>query len=226
MHSLTIEEALLEQITVASIINKPTGNERLYPLHEFIGQGILNELPINDGYSVKGLGMKDGSGGQVKIINGITYNKGKEDKVPGNMYSKKVDISVRKNGVPKGVALIKSVGSNYSQNSINYFESMLGESINLLDNGVVVGQIFCCPKSVPYYNKSHVITAYQSVVKKDIEKYVKMSKRHNILTCVVIYEINNNRVSILNLPTTFGISSNSNLLTTTQFIKEVAIQCQ
>jgi hypothetical protein len=42
---------------------------------------------------------------------------------------------------------------NYSQNSNNYFENMLGETANIRSSNIPYFQIFIIPDEIPYYKK-------------------------------------------------------------------------
>ena len=55
----------------------------------------------------------------------------KEGCIQGRYYPKNVDITVNKAGKPVAGYAIKFVMRNYSQNSNNYFENMLGETANI-----------------------------------------------------------------------------------------------
>lgn len=64
------------------------------------------------------------------------YGKGTEQTVIGRYYDKKTDITVLKNSKPVAAYAVKFVMRNYSQNSNNYFEGMLGETANLRTNSI------------------------------------------------------------------------------------------
>ena len=75
--------------------------------------------------------------------------KNKELKVDGKYYKKAVDITVSKDNMPVAGYAVKFVMRNYSQNSVNYFENMLGETANLRSNAIPYFQIFIIFDKVP-----------------------------------------------------------------------------
>ncbi len=80
-------------------------------LHAKVARDILSLL--NESYSVKSLGVGDG----------------KEIELKGRYFNKKVDLAFCKNDVPIAGLGIKMVMQNYSQNSNNYFENMMGKQL-------------------------------------------------------------------------------------------------
>lgn len=59
------------------------------------------------------------------------FFNGKEMKLDGRYIDKVVDITILKNSKPIAGIGVKFVMQNYSQNSNNYFENMLGETANI-----------------------------------------------------------------------------------------------
>src|SRR5690554_590456 len=98
---------------ITSLETGPRSNEKLKVLHGFIAEDLQNRLGKE--YIVKSLGFKDG----------------KEEKITGRYMDKNVDITVIKNKKKIAGVAVKFVMSNYSQNSNNYFENMLGETANI-----------------------------------------------------------------------------------------------
>ena len=70
------------------------------------------------------------------------YGKGKEATVEGRYVDKDVDITIKKGDETLAGIGVKFVMQNYSQNSNNYFENMLGETANIRCNNVPYFQIF------------------------------------------------------------------------------------
>ena len=70
------------------------------------------------------------------------YGKGKETKIKGRYMDKMVDITIKKDNITIAGIAIKFVMQNYSQNSNNYFENMLGETANIRCNNHPYFQIF------------------------------------------------------------------------------------
>jgi len=144
-------------------------SEKLKPFHGMIAEDLQNRLGEN--YKVFSLG----------------YEAGKEKTIEGKYMDKKVDISIfKKNGRSLdeigGIAL-KSIMTNYAQNSNNYFENMLGETANLRSNSKLYFQILVLPEIMPYFgNKTINGVEKKDVVKKNetlnvekLSKYVSMS---------------------------------------------------
>lgn len=88
-------------------------NKKLEILHSCIANDLQNKLS-ND-YTIKALG----------------FGEGKEAKIQGRYLNKNVDITIYKNDkIIAGIG-VKFVMQNYSQNSVNYFENMLGVTANI-----------------------------------------------------------------------------------------------
>jgi hypothetical protein len=140
-----------------SLKTGPRSNEKLKILHGFIATDLKSKL--GDGYQIKSLGYKDG----------------RETKIKGRYMDKNVDITVLKDSKSIAGVAVKFVMSNYSQNSNNYFENMLGETANLRANRIPYYQIFILPERLPYYNKKGDITKWEIITENNMNKYVKMS---------------------------------------------------
>ena len=100
---------------------------------------------------------------------------GKEYSVDGKYYSKKVDITVLKNKKPVAGYAVKFVMRNYSQNSNNYFENMLGETANIRMNDIPYFQIFIVFDKVPYYKRKGEFGRYDTVTVHNLQKYFALS---------------------------------------------------
>lgn len=132
---------------------------KLKPLHGAIARDLAARLP---GYTIMAQGFKDG----------------KEGTILGRYMPKKVDIVILKdNKVVAGVA-VKFVMQNYSQNSNNYFENMLGETANIRSKGIPYFQIFIILDKLPYYEKNaeKTIKKWEELTEHHLEKYVTLSK--------------------------------------------------
>ncbi|TSC95542.1 MAG: hypothetical protein Athens101410_496 [Parcubacteria group bacterium Athens1014_10] len=101
---------------------------------------------------------------------------GKEGKLDGRYMEKTVDILISKNGNDLAGIGVKFVMNNYSQNSNNYFENMLGETANIRTNNKDYFQILILPDEMPYYNNSGVITKWEKLTAHNIDKYIALSK--------------------------------------------------
>ena len=65
---------------------------------------------------------------------------------------------------------------NYSQNSNNYFENMLGETANIRSNAIPYFQIFIIFEKVPYYKKEGEFQKYDIITEHNLDKYFALSK--------------------------------------------------
>ncbi len=103
------------------------------------------------------------------------YSFNKEANINGRYMSKKVDITIKKeNKTIAGIA-VKFVMQNYSQNSNNYFENMLGETANIRCNHYPYFQIFIILDKLPYYNKDGEIRKWELFTQHNISKYEALS---------------------------------------------------
>lgn len=139
-------------------IDTSRSNAKLKVLHGHIAQD-LQELYGKD-YLVQSLGFGDD----------------KEGNILGRYYPKNVDITVSKNGMPIAGYAIKFIMRNYSQNSNNYFENMLGETANIRSNSIPYFQIFIVFDKVPYYKNDGVFDKYDIISEHNLGKYLKLSK--------------------------------------------------
>ena len=106
--------AILKKSFITYLQTGARSNKKLGILHGAISEDLQKRLN-NRAYSVHSLG----------------YGIGKEHKINGRYLDKTVDITVTENGKPIAGIAVKYVMSNYSQNSNNYFENMLGETANI-----------------------------------------------------------------------------------------------
>ncbi len=105
---------------------------KLKPLHGAIAQDIAERLGSN--YEV--------------WAQGYLFNK--EANMQGRYVNKKVDITIKHKGEPIAGIAVKFVMQNYSQNSNNYFENMLGETANIRCNHCPYFQVFIILDRLPY----------------------------------------------------------------------------
>lgn len=100
----------------------------------------------------------------------------KEGLIKGRYYPKNVDITVNKDGKPVAGYSVKFVMRNYSQNSNNYFENMLGETANIRSNSIPYFQIFIIFDKVPYYSKDGDFKRYDVMSEHNLDKYLVLSR--------------------------------------------------
>lgn len=133
-------------------------NEKLKILHGAIAEDLKERL--GNGYYVQSLGV----------------GNGKELKLYGRYIDKAVDITILKNCNPIAGIGVKFVMQNYSQNSNNYFENMLGETANIRCANIPYFQIFIIPDKLPYYKNDGTIQKWEEFTTHNSKKYVTLSK--------------------------------------------------
>ena len=133
-------------------------NKKLEILHGAISKDLQERLR-DDKYSVYSLG----------------YETGKEHKIIGRYVDKAVDITITENDKSVAGIAVKYVMSNYSQNSNNYFENMLGETANIRSAKIPYFQIFVIPDKIPYFDKDGGISKWERINEHNLKKYIKLS---------------------------------------------------
>lgn len=131
--------------------------QKLKPLHGAIAKDIQEEL--GNGYEVWSQG----------------FEKDKEAEINGRYINKKVDITIKKDGIAIAGIAVKFVMQNYSQNSNNYFENMLGETANIRSNKFPYFQVFVILDKLPYYDKQGKIKKWESFTDHNASKYLVLS---------------------------------------------------
>lgn len=153
-------EEFLEKISASFIEylkTSPRSNKKLKILHGAISQDIKDRL------------------GEEYTVHSLGYGNDREMKIEGRYIDKIVDIAISKEeNVLAGIG-IKFVMNNYSQNSNNYFENMLGETANIRANKKAYFQIFIIPEEVPYYTNKGEIKKWEKITERNIDKYIKLS---------------------------------------------------
>lgn len=149
---------IIETSFIKFLKTHPRSNKKLVILHGAIAGDIKNKLGKE--YEVKSLGV----------------GKGKEGKLDGRYMGKIVDILISKNENDIAGIGVKFVMNNYSQNSNNYFENMLGETANIRTNNKEYFQILVLPDEMPYYNEKGKITKWERVTSHNIDKYIILSE--------------------------------------------------
>ena len=133
-------------------------NKKLEILHGAISKDLKERLD-DQKFSVYSLG----------------HDMGKEHRINGRYIDKTVDITINENNVAVAGIAVKFVMSNYSQNSNNYFENMLGETANIRSAKIPYFQIFVIPDKIPYFNKDGDITKWEKPNEHNLKKYIKLS---------------------------------------------------
>lgn len=114
--------------------------------------------------------------GEEFEVNSQGYGDDKEGSIQGRYYAKNADITIKRNGKAVAGYAVKFVVRNYSQNSNNYFENMLGETANIRSNSIPYFQIFIVFEKVPYYSKGGDFRRYDSITNHNLDKYSKLSE--------------------------------------------------
>lgn len=138
-------------------------NKKLIPIHSYIAKYL-----------------------QCKTKLKINALPDKEINIIGKYYNKKVDICLYNNIQNYGQISIKFIMSNYLQNSNNYFESLIGELINLKVNGLIQWFILIIFDEIPYFDHNGKIKNYQKF--NNFSRYQKLvyDKILDFLTIIVI----------------------------------------
>lgn len=114
--------------------------------------------------------------GEEFTIKSQGYGNDREGSIDGRYYPKNVDITVLKDNMPVAGYAVKFVMRNYSQNSNNYFENMLGETANIRANSIPYFQVFIIFEKVPYYSNGGEFKRYDVISEHNLDKYLELSK--------------------------------------------------
>lgn len=140
-------------------------NAKLKVLHGAIAKDLTQRL--GKSYSIQSLGI----------------GNNKEWEICGRYIDKKVDITIVKDkDIVAGIG-VKFVMQNYSQNSNNYFENMLGETANIRCSRKPYFQVFIIPEKLPYYEKDGTFKKWETFSEHNAWKYLRLSE-DNIETSV------------------------------------------
>ena len=154
-------------------------NEKLKILHGAIARDLMQRL--GPGYYINSLGINDGREGNIE----------------GRYIDKKVDITIfYRCQVVAGIG-VKFVMQNYSQNSNNYFENMLGETANSRCTNIPYFQIFIIPDKLPYYKNNGDFQKWEFFTQHNAFKYLKLSEDN---TEISIHTPSKTLLFVINLP--------------------------
>lgn len=150
--------------------------KKLKPLHGAIARDLSAKLGKE--YEIKSQG----------------FGNDREGTISGRYIDKKADIVIKKGDRIVGGIAVKFVMQNYSQNSNNYFENMLGETANIRCNGYPYFQIFIILDKLPYYKKDQTLSKWEEFSDHNVCKYVALSnddtvKYHHTPNKTLIYVI-------------------------------------
>lgn len=117
------------------------------------------------------------------IVHSLGYGDSREVNMKGRYMDKKVDIAIEKDEKIISAIALKFIMRNYSQNSNNYFENMLGETANIRSDGKPYFQIFIIPSQIPYFKKNGDLDHIEIITEHNLNKYIKLSY-DNIEECL------------------------------------------
>lgn len=135
--------------------------------------------------------------GNDYVVHSLGYNDNKEVEMSGRYMNKKVDIAVEIGNEVKAAIALKFIMRNYSQNSNNYFENMLGETANIRAAGRPYFQIIIIPSKVPYFDRKGKIKKIEKITFHNLSKYIMLS-RDNIND--YMHTPNKTLIYLINIP--------------------------
>lgn len=158
-----------------------TSTEKLKPLHGAIAKHL--QMLLGSDYEIFSQG----------------YQSDKEAKIQGRYIDKMVDITIKKDGTPVCGIAVKFVMQNYSQNSNNYFENMLGETANIRANNCPYFQIFIILDKLPYYKSdgSKTISKWETFTDHNASKYITLSHDN---TDIFFHTPNKTLIYVVHIP--------------------------
>ena len=202
--------------------------QKLLPLHKFVAESIKKSLQDN-----------------LKVDFEVFYINGKEVNINGAFYTKRVDVFIGQIGnfeILKGkkiyislknpnnlfVFSVKFITSNFKQNANNYFESLLGETVNLKSLGIKFGHLLFLKYPMPYLENNGDIKKFEEITEDDILKYYKLFQKRNEIFSpnflfLGIYKINalmNNQNLEIQGTNIKEISVKFNMITISRYIPE------
>ena len=106
------------------------------------------------------------------------FEEGKEAVIKGRYLDKRVDITVQRadKGEPVAGIGVKFIMQNYSQNSNDYFENMLGETANIRSARVPYFQVFIILDRLPYYKKTGELSRWEDLTQHNMAKYCRLAE--------------------------------------------------
>lgn len=81
---------------------------------------------------------------------------------------------IQKTWKPVVTIPVKFPITNFKQNANNYFENMIGETVNLQSNNISVHHFIILPELLPYLNRQGEIARMERITNHDIDKYRKL----------------------------------------------------
>lgn len=194
----TFLDSILESFNAFVESGTSRSTKKLKPLHGAIAKDIAKRL--GDKYLVKSQG----------------YGDDKEVSIAGRYIDKMVDITILDKQTEKAVAgiAVKFVMQNYSQNSNNYFENMLGETANIRTADCLYFQIFIIFDKLPYYKNTGELSKWEDFTGHNILKYCRLSNDN-----VDCYYHTPNKTLIFVVHTLPDASTTNSVKTKTEYLK-------
>ena len=141
------------------LIHGARSTKKLYVPHYWIREKIKEYL--DETYECYSYGFNDDDFNKELTVQGIAYNK-------------RSDVTIVKNNKVKGVISFKFISSNYSQNSNNYFENLLGECFNIQANEIPFCHVLVIRDEIPYFDKNQDCIRTDYLKNHHLNKYMKI----------------------------------------------------
>ncbi len=132
--------------------------EKLKPAHQWLADFLRREL--GEEYRIYGMRKDGGSSGEITAA--------------GKYYGKKIDVGVKYNGKVISGLGFKFITSNYKQNSMNYFENLLGETANIQRQNIGYGALTVLPSVIKYLSKDGGVKKDEIINTHNLEKYLRL----------------------------------------------------
>ena len=110
----------------------------------------------------------------VKVHYNSGDKKNKERKVKGKYYNKFVDITVCSNDKEVLCLGFKFPCATYEKNSVNYFEQMTGETVNIQKNNIPYIHIYVLPSIIPLRNNDKEVVSIDKINEDNMKKYIEL----------------------------------------------------
>ncbi len=131
-------EKLLEiYLETISAKTSTRGNYRQELIHGMVANDLSKKIDLNK-YEIISKG----------------YMKNQEFKINGSLFEKDTDITIirKSDNVPVSAIPIKFIFSSYKKNWKNYFEQMVGETLNLKLSGIKVYNLIFLNENIPKFS--------------------------------------------------------------------------
>lgn len=155
-------EAVAESILIG--LTAPKSPEKVRPLHGAISEDLeeRTKLPV---FSLR-------TARQVK--EGATSG---EKKVLGAYREKRVDIAIWPEAAlaPRLCIGVKAPLNNITQNYVNMFENVLGDTLNLRTAGIEYAHVLVIPVARPFFTKDKIIKSVEHFTTDFLREYVALS---------------------------------------------------